>query len=137
MFKKNKRHDSESERHKSKAEKHVKTEPRPRPEGHKKLKKEVEDKSRPPDVHFLKLNRPKSVSSNAEPTGQEYICPSCSLPDDGSPMIQCERCDAWFHLNLICVGIQEAPKDDDSWYCQRCSKKANDGSSKKKKHKKH
>lgn len=26
-----------------------------------------------------------------------WICPTCKLPDDGSPMIGCDNCDDWYH----------------------------------------
>lgn len=26
-----------------------------------------------------------------------WICPSCGCPDDGTPMIGCDGCDAWYH----------------------------------------
>lgn len=62
-----------------------------------------------------------------------WICPACSRPDDGSPMIACDMCDLWFHWT--CVGIQEAIESD--WYCNICTAKREEGpSEKKKKHRK-
>lgn len=26
-----------------------------------------------------------------------WYCPSCMLPDDGSPMVGCDKCDEWYH----------------------------------------
>lgn len=26
-----------------------------------------------------------------------WICPGCGSQDDGSPMIGCDGCDAWYH----------------------------------------
>lgn len=26
-----------------------------------------------------------------------WICPACGKVDDGSPMIGCDGCDAWYH----------------------------------------
>lgn len=26
-----------------------------------------------------------------------WICPACGRQDDGSPMIGCDDCDAWYH----------------------------------------
>jgi len=40
---------------------------------------------------------------NADPVampdadGKIWICPACSKPDDGSPMIGCDSCDEWYH----------------------------------------
>ncbi|XP_023246704.1 transcription initiation factor TFIID subunit 3 [Copidosoma floridanum] len=47
-----------------------------------------------------------------------WICPTCGKQDDGSPMIGCDDCDAWYHW--VCVGIQVAPADNEDWYCRMC-----------------
>ncbi|XP_076804592.1 uncharacterized protein LOC143448656 isoform X1 [Clavelina lepadiformis] len=49
-----------------------------------------------------------------------WICPACSKPDDGSPMIGCDQCDGWYHWP--CVGIVREPEKDE-WFCPTCSKK--------------
>lgn len=28
---------------------------------------------------------------------QVWICPACGRVDDGTPMIGCDGCDAWYH----------------------------------------
>lgn len=48
---------------------------------------------------------------------QVWICPMCTKPDDGSPMIGCDGCDVWYHW--VCVGIQ-CPPDCAVWFCPRC-----------------
>ncbi|XP_025200448.1 transcription initiation factor TFIID subunit 3 [Melanaphis sacchari] len=48
---------------------------------------------------------------------QVWICPTCGKQDDGSPMIGCDGCDAWYHW--VCVGIQ-CPPDCAVWYCPTC-----------------
>lgn len=81
-----------------------------------------------------------------------WICPACGKVDDGSAMIGCDGCDAWYHWYLlsysqtytiiiyiikhiyfrICVGITIAPKDNDDWFCRVCiTKKKVFGSDKK------
>lgn len=50
-----------------------------------------------------------------------WICPGCNKPDDGSPMIGCDKCDDWFHWP--CVGIKSDPLPDVDWYCPRCQKR--------------
>ncbi|XP_032311788.1 uncharacterized protein LOC6505487 isoform X2 [Drosophila ananassae] len=74
------------------------------------------------------INRP---SSYVDAEGNRiWICPACGKVDDGSAMIGCDGCDAWYHWT--CVGIEIAPKDD--WYCRVCiTKKKNQCSEKKKK----
>lgn len=32
-----------------------------------------------------------------------WICPACGKVDDGSPMIGCDGCDAWYHWYVHCV----------------------------------
>ncbi|XP_073832908.1 TBP-associated factor 3 [Musca autumnalis] len=62
-----------------------------------------------------------------------WICPACGKVDDGSPMIGCDGCDAWYHW--VCVGIIVAPKDNEDWFCRVCitRKKGLHGSDKKRK----
>lgn len=47
-----------------------------------------------------------------------WICPGCHQPDDGSPMIGCDKCEEWYHWT--CVGVVQAPPEDATWYCPRC-----------------
>ncbi|KAK7102595.1 transcription initiation factor TFIID subunit 3-like [Littorina saxatilis] len=55
-------------------------------------------------------------------TGQQiWICPSCKLQDDGSPMIGCDKCDDWYHW--VCVGINSEPPEEELWFCPRCKSK--------------
>lgn len=62
-----------------------------------------------------------------------WICPACARPDDGSPMIGCDECDDWYHW--VCVGIVVPPKEEESWYCNRCIAKRQGALAKKKKKK--
>ena len=39
----------------------------------------------------------------------------CRMPDDGREMVQCDRCDSWFHVS--CVALVNRRGD---WYCRRC-----------------
>ncbi|XP_015044235.1 transcription initiation factor TFIID subunit 3 isoform X3 [Drosophila pseudoobscura] len=82
----------------------------------------------PPQI--VELNRP---SSYVDAEGNRiWICPACGKVDDGSAMIGCDGCDAWYHWT--CVGITVAPKDNDDWFCRVCiTKKKIHGSEKKKK----
>ena len=50
-----------------------------------------------------------------------WFCPTCGEKDNGSPMIACDDCDAWYHW--VCVGIQVAPAEDVDWYCRSCTAK--------------
>ncbi|XP_044765452.1 transcription initiation factor TFIID subunit 3 isoform X2 [Coccinella septempunctata] len=93
-----------------------------------------------PKAHPVKAKpvKPKKkhspVQKDAE--GNEvWICPACSRQDDGSPMIGCDGCDAWYHW--VCVGIQVPPDENENWYCRHCLlKKDEDLQSDKKKKRK-
>ncbi|XP_057332833.1 transcription initiation factor TFIID subunit 3-like isoform X2 [Microplitis mediator] len=53
------------------------------------------------------------------PDGQQiWICPACGREDNGTPMIGCDDCDAWYHW--ICIGMHVPPPHDVNWYCKRC-----------------
>nr|XP_014274385.1 transcription initiation factor TFIID subunit 3 [Halyomorpha halys] len=85
----------------------------------------------------LSVPKPEPVSSitkwDGDANQQMWICPACSRPDDGSPMIACDLCDYWYHWT--CVGIQEDIESD--WYCELCVLRREEGcSEKKKKHRK-
>ncbi|XP_066584595.1 transcription initiation factor TFIID subunit 3 isoform X2 [Prorops nasuta] len=49
---------------------------------------------------------------------QVWICPGCGNQDDGSPMVGCDACDAWYHW--VCVGMQVPPATTENWYCRFC-----------------
>lgn len=92
------------------------------------------DINSPPKVPIQKI-KTKIVTKTIQPTippvddtpppafyfdeagNQVWICPMCTKPDDGSPMIGCDGCDVWYHW--VCVGIQ-CPPDCAVWYCPRC-----------------
>lgn len=61
----------------------------------------------------------KSPGTIIDKDGQKvWICPACGRPDDGSPMIGCDECDAWYHW--VCVGIQVPPSENEDWFCRFC-----------------
>ena len=60
-----------------------------------------------------------------------WICPACGRPDDGSAMIGCDECDAWYHW--VCVGIQVPPDKNEDWYCRFCIVKKQGSQTEKKK----
>nr|XP_018905455.1 PREDICTED: transcription initiation factor TFIID subunit 3 [Bemisia tabaci] len=66
-----------------------------------------------------------------DPSGaQIWICPACGRQDDGTPMIGCDGCDAWYHWS--CLGLKVAP-DSTKWFCPVCSiLKSQKGDKKKK-----
>ncbi len=43
-------------------------------------------------------------------------CP-CQWPDSFDTMIQCDRCDTWYHYK--CAKVKKAPLND--WFCSACS----------------
>jgi len=94
----------------------------------------LQDVNSPPRVPVQKI-KTKTVTKTIQPVvvppvdetpppfyfdeagNQVWICPMCTKPDDGSPMIGCDGCDVWYHW--VCVGIQ-CPPDCAVWYCPRC-----------------
>ncbi|PSN52047.1 hypothetical protein C0J52_04529 [Blattella germanica] len=61
----------------------------------------------------------KHGGTTADDKGNKiWICPECEGQDDGSPMIGCDGCDAWYHW--VCVGIQVPPDVNEDWYCRVC-----------------
>ncbi|XP_030379816.1 transcription initiation factor TFIID subunit 3 [Scaptodrosophila lebanonensis] len=81
-------------------------------------------------TQIAKSNRP---SSYVDAEGNRiWICPACGKVDDGSAMIGCDGCDAWYHW--VCVGIFVEPKDNEDWFCRVCiTRKRVHGSDKKRK----
>ncbi|XP_046401170.1 transcription initiation factor TFIID subunit 3-like isoform X3 [Ischnura elegans] len=81
---------------------------------------------------FSKVKQPKDSSKRPLPPEADapkafyfdthgnkiWICPACGGQDDGSPMIGCDDCDAWYHW--VCVGMQVPPDDNEDWYCRVC-----------------
>lgn len=59
-----------------------------------------------------------SSSSAGYGNQQVWICPACGRVDDGTPMIGCDSCDAWYHW--VCVGIQVPPDASEDWFCRVC-----------------
>jgi hypothetical protein len=51
-------------------------------------------------------------------SNQQWACPACNIADDSVPMIGCDSCDDWYHMN--CVGLTKAPPKNQSWYCNKC-----------------
>jgi len=94
----------------------------------KKLKKLKElDKSSASDKNSKKrtkqMQKQEDKKTSKKKSSEEdiYYCPSCSKPDDGSPMVGCDKCDNWHHYS--CVGLKNTPPKDQKWYCPDCKNK--------------
>lgn len=103
--------------------------------------KKKKHKSNSPVATAVAPSTPKAALSTTEirDTGEEqkvWICPACAQVDNGTPMIGCDSCDAWYHWE--CVGIQVPPDESENWYCRACISRKQDSYSgeKKKKRKK-
>ena len=90
--------------------------------GSKKLKEEEEvSKAKASKTKSKGKKKDEEEAEDGDEEGDKiWICPSCKLPDDGSPMIGCDNCEEWYHW--VCVGIKIDP-DEDSWFCPRCKDK--------------
>ena len=47
----------------------------------------------------------------------------CRLPDpeDGSNMVQCDKCQEWFHINCLDLNLQQLTNNEYDWFCDNCS----------------
>ena len=57
---------------------------------------------------------------------KEIICLiycKCRLPepDDNSNMVQCDKCQEWFHIKCFDLNLQELANNDHDWFCSNCS----------------
>ncbi|XP_031336162.1 transcription initiation factor TFIID subunit 3 isoform X3 [Photinus pyralis] len=80
-----------------------------------------------PRIHPIKPKPTKLNKQQQHPMVKDAVgntvwyCPACGKQDDGSPMIGCDDCDAWYHW--VCVGIQIPPDENENWYCRICLSK--------------
>ncbi|XP_014613902.1 PREDICTED: transcription initiation factor TFIID subunit 3 isoform X2 [Polistes canadensis] len=97
------------------------------PRAKKSLFKNLPQRESTPPPHFdptPKLPSPLITQQQSPPFyydqggRQVWICPGCKQQDDGSPMIGCDDCDAWYHW--VCVGLQVEPAANENWYCRSC-----------------
>ncbi|KAH8556164.1 hypothetical protein BGW37DRAFT_471337 [Umbelopsis sp. PMI_123] len=78
-------------------------------------------------------NAPSDDDSNPQRDSNENVEPKrktqrskklyciCQQPYDGSPMVQCDSCQEWFHCS--CVNLDPDEAEDIEWTCDSCSKK--------------
>ncbi|KAI9286788.1 hypothetical protein BC943DRAFT_319952 [Umbelopsis sp. AD052] len=71
------------------------------------------------------VNAQQDSSETAEPKrktqkSKKLYC-ICQQPYDGSPMVQCDSCQEWFHCS--CVNLDPEEAEDIEWTCESCSKK--------------
>ena len=36
-----------------------------------------------------------------------FFCPACGRGDDGTNMVECEKCENWYHESCMCPTIQQ------------------------------
>jgi len=49
-------------------------------------------------VHIHQRHAHTNTKLQQDADGKEvWICPACGKVDDGTPMIGCDSCDAWYH----------------------------------------
>lgn len=69
----------------------------------------------------LRLLRRRNTDRTAEGGDSETLC-LCQGRDDGRPLVQCDACQTWYHLQ--CIGIQstsELGREEDPWFCANCA----------------
>ena len=47
----------------------------------------------------------------------EVFC-SCLMPESYGNMIQCDKCEHWYHIH--CVNLSSIPRDTEIWNCYSC-----------------
>ncbi|KAG8220227.1 hypothetical protein J3R82DRAFT_1266 [Butyriboletus roseoflavus] len=68
----------------------------------------------------LRLLRRRNTDRTANGGDSETLC-ICQGRDDGRPLVQCDACQTWYHLE--CIGIQstsELGREEDPWFCANC-----------------
>ena len=69
----------------------------------------------------LRLLRRRDTGRGADGDDGEVLC-VCRGRDDGRPLVQCDACRTWYHLE--CIGIQstsELGREEDPWFCVNCA----------------
>lgn len=90
-----------------------------------KNKKSLSNEMKPKNKDKLKVKKNEDHKTKPAPFyydadgNQVWVCPACGAQDDGSPMIGCDGCDAWYHW--VCVGIK-SPPESAKWFCTTCAK---------------
>lgn len=68
--------------------------------------------------------RPSKAAANDDEDDEVHCI--CHRPDEGEPMVQCDDCRIWYHLQ--CLGIPSAKKLGKTWFCFRCDVVTNQSS---------
>ena len=58
----------------------------------------------------------KQVDLNCSTFASQYTVPVMQRPDSFDEMIQCDKCDTWYHFK--CAKVKEDPLED--WFCSSC-----------------
>ena len=94
---------------------------------HGEVAKEFEEKGM--RKHLLKCLQEGLLSPFPGKTCKDVLCDTesihvhcqCRMPDHfDENMVQCQKCDKWFHFK--CVQVQDGDKciDDEKWFCAEC-----------------
>ena len=66
------------------------------------------------DTATISQHCDSSTQTNSSYKSMQLFC-VCHIPDDGWEMVQCDRCDRWYHAS--CVGLYNRARD---WFCNGC-----------------
>jgi hypothetical protein len=66
---------------------------------------------------FPSKERRRKLSSNVLKTETFKIYCYCRLPDDGSKMVCCDKCEQWHHIS--CTDFDES--NSNAWFCKICT----------------
>jgi hypothetical protein len=66
-------------------------------------------------MEVFPVKRTRHLLNNIPVSVTIYFCPVCGIGDDGRNMVQCDKCENWYHE--CCV--PQFNKEHD-WYCKHC-----------------
>lgn len=74
--------------------------------------------SKAPIVTPPKVEETVESEMDVDKDSDEVAC-ICKGPDDGRPMIQCDNCHSWLHVDCV-TREEERNRLPDKWYCWKC-----------------
>lgn len=77
------------------------------------------------DVHRQKSEKPRKVSATNKKRNNLPVIPAvpvyciCRLPNTGEPMIECDKCNEWYHFRCVGMSAEHAARLS-QYVCVRC-----------------
>ncbi|TFK38618.1 hypothetical protein BDQ12DRAFT_683067 [Crucibulum laeve] len=72
-------------------------------------------------VRALSYRQQRRQRELREDDSEDEVLCICNGKDDGRELVQCDRCQTWYHLQCIGIrNISELGREEDPWFCQNC-----------------